>query len=304
MADDALTKDTDAADVTLPEDASDGSPEADEADKAFAEEDDAAGGGDDGTTGEGEADGANGAGGTDDAAGDDADGATAAAPAKPQKDGDDTAAAPAKPPTPPPAPPAADDTPQTAPSAITFDFDAIASEAMKLPDKVKVGDTEVDVKTFAADFPEVLATITHSTRRAVEEYHKRVAPYLEFVQAQYADRQRDQLLSAVTREVGEDARAVGDSAEFADWLKAQPKALQQMAIEPDVKSAVFVMKAYRAENPRPNAAPANRASAAPAASPAFDRRKGALMGTVGGKATPKKSGVGAQDDYISAFNED
>lgn len=298
MADDATTKDTDAADVTLPEDQQDGSPEADEADKAFAEDDDGGdtAGGDAGTG--------------DDAA--DADDATPNdTPDEPTDDDKPNDATPApdakkdEPPT-PPQPPKGEPPPQaetnTAPASLTFDFDAIANDAMRLPDKVKVGDTEVDVKTFAADFPEVLATITHSTRRAVEEYHKRVAPYLEFVQAQYADRQRDQLLSAVTREVGEDARAVGDSPEFAEWLKVQPKALQQMALEPDVKSAVFVMKAYRAEKPRPAAAPAK--PSAPPTSPAFDKRKGALMGTVGGKATPKKSDVGAQDDYLSAFNED
>lgn len=298
MADDAPTKDTDAADVTLPEDQQDDSPEADEADKAFAEDD-----------GAGEAAGVDAGADDDDTppADDTPDGPTGETTddGKP-KDEPPAPEAKKNEPPPPPAPPKTDPPPQnetkTAPASLTFDFDAIANEAMRLPDKVKVGDTEVDVKTFASDFPEVLATITHSTRRAVEEYHKRVAPYLEFVQAQYADRQRDQLLSAVTREVGEDARAVGDSPEFADWLKAQPRALQQMALEPDVKSAVFVLKAYRAEKPR-EAAQA-KAPAPPAASPAFDKRKGALMGTVGGKATPKRTGAGNQDDYLSAFNED
>lgn len=299
MADDAPTKDTDAADVTLPEDQQDGSPEADEADKAFAEDDDA-----------GEAAGVDAGADDDDAppADDTPDGPTdePTDDGKPKDEPPTPEAKKNEPPT-PPAPPKADPPPpqaetHTAPASLTFDFDAIANEAMRLPDKVKVGDTEVDVKTFASDFPEVLATITHSTRRAVEEYHKRVAPYLEFVQAQYADRQRDQLLSAVTREVGEDARAVGDSPEFAEWLKAQPRALQQMALEPDVKSAAFVLKAYRAEKPR-EAAQA-KPPAPPAASPAFDKRKGALMGTVGGKATPKRAGAGNQDDYLSAFNED
>lgn len=210
----------------------------------------------------------------------------------------DTSAAPEKPAA-EPAPAKPSPAPVDAlPSA--FDYDAVMQKAIaSIPSKLKVGDKDVDVGAFVADFPEAPAIMASVASHIVQQV---VGPMLPVFQAIQEQQFRNAFLEQVEAKVP-DVRQVASSQEFRAWVDQQPKPLQKMARSDDVESAVFVLNQYAAtKKPAAPTKPTARPSAP--TNPAFERRKAALAGILGGKVAARSASGPDKNDYRAAFEED
>lgn len=186
-----------------------------------------------------------------------------------------------------------------------WDLDAAVGKALAepMPDKVKVGDSEVDVKQFLADFPEVQAVAATMARRVVEQVLEPILPAIHVANQVQAERYHAAFMGEVDGKFP-GASEAARSPEFKGWIAKQPKPIQDMASVYDVDSAVFVLQQFRAAVPAAGQGNGKPPRQAPPASPAFQRRKEALAGTMSGKPATPGAGDTPAEDYESAFNED
>jgi hypothetical protein len=195
--------------------------------------------------------------------------------------------------TPPPA------EPETAVSADTVFYAFDLSAAVKdLPKTLKVEGKDIDIGTLVTDFPEIAPLAATIAERIVQQ---RLAPILPMIEAMQARQQNEAFLDAVAEKVPDVRQVVGTKA-FREWVDRQPVPLQKLAKSDDVDSAAFVLAQYATA--RKTGKPATQ-HPAPPASPAFEKRKAATLGTLAGK-TSARTGPASPDpqDYKNAFNED
>ena len=199
------------------------------------------------------------------------------------------------------APPPAEKPPTQGPAQ--FDFQAVVQKSLaNIPAKIKVGDEEIDVTPFLKDFHEAPAVVGHVIAEVLQQT---VGPFMQMMQEMRERQAREYFFDQVAEKVP-DVRKVAARPEFQAWVQQQPERFRQIAADPDVDSAVFVLNQYAAVR-RDTAAPARpppRQAPPPPPSPAFDRRKAALASTLGGKPAPRTNGAVNRNDYKTAFDED
>lgn len=215
---------------------------------------------------------------------------------------------PAAAPMPPKPPPAVnnDDKPVPTPAPAPqrqvgqFDIDAAAQRAIsELPGKVKIGDHDVDITGYLKDFPETPAIVAAVAGRIVQQA---IGPLLPMLQQMQEQRAYDDFMGKVVAKVPNAGEIVA-TKEFQNWVRSQPRQLQEMASSDDPEAAVFVLKAYNGGRRPARQAPQATPAAVPP-SPAFDRRKAIHAGTLGGKPAARGVSTPAAQTYKAAFNED
>lgn len=184
-----------------------------------------------------------------------------------------------------------------------FNTDRLIADAVAaIPEKVKVGDKEVPTAEFLKDFPEVKAVVAAMAADMIE---RAVGPVVQYVNQQMARQKHDTFMGALEEQMP-GARRVVATKDFGVWMAKQPDTIKQMARVSDVSSASVVLKLYRAENPGAFQRPGPSAAAEPPPpNPVHERKKMALVGTLGTRPTSSTKAPRRADpnDYRKAFNE-